>query len=50
MKCQRRLKQRARPVLSLKDRYQLYESEKKNPDPSMRYEAWVKNVAKKFNV
>lgn len=39
-----------RYVLSLKDRYQMYESEKKNPGPSMTHEAWVKNLAKKFNI
>ena len=43
-------KQRERYVLPLKDRYQLYESDKKNPDPAMTYEAWVKHVAKKNNI
>lgn len=50
MKCQRKHRQRAGYILPLKDRYQMYESEKKNPDPSMTHEAWVKNIAKKFKV
>jgi hypothetical protein len=51
MRDQRRPRQRtARCVLSLRDRYQLYEREKKNPDPSMTREAWVKYVAKKLGI
>lgn len=50
MKCQRSFKQKERFILPLKDRYQMYESEKKNPDPSMTREAWVKYVAKKLGI
>jgi hypothetical protein len=50
MKCQRLFKQKERFILALKDRYQMYENEKKNPDPSMTREAWVKYVAKKLGI
>lgn len=43
-------KQRTKSVLSLKDRYQMYESEKNNPDPSMSREVWIKHLAKKLSI
>jgi hypothetical protein len=36
--------------LCLKDRYQMYESEKNNPDPNMTYEDWVKKITKRFDI
>lgn len=50
MRYQDRHKQRTSGVLPLRDRYQLYESQKKNPDPSMTPEAWAKYVAKKLGI
>ena len=36
--------------LCLKNRYQMYESEKNNPDPNMTYEDWVKKITKRFDI
>lgn len=34
----------------LNEVYRLYEQGKKNPDPRMTYEAWVKHLAKELKI
>lgn len=39
-----------RERLSLKERYLIYENEKKNPDPTMNYEDWAKDRINALNI
>lgn len=53
MKYKRRMRKarKARHTrLSLKDRYLIYESEKKNPDLTMNYEDWAKDRINTLNI